>query len=144
MGGGEVGGASKTKSEPNVVPLCDILLVLLIIFMVITPLVKQGQNVKLPEAVNLQDQGEGSKFVTVFLKSDGAIYLDDKLVEDITKLTSLIEERFDKDKNVEKGKVLLKGDQEVLYGRVTEVMDEIRRLQIDVVGLVAEKSTSGQ
>jgi len=144
MGGGEVGGASKTKSEPNVVPLCDILLVLLIIFMVITPLVKKGVNVKLPEAVNLHNEGEGSKFVTVFIKASGEIHLDDKVVEDLTKLTTLIEDRFDKDKNVEKGKLLLKADQEVPYGRVTEVMDEIRRVQIDVVGLVAEKSTAGQ
>ena len=51
--GGDVSGSKSTKSEPNVVPLCDILLVLLIIFMVVTPMIKRGVNVKLPEADSL-------------------------------------------------------------------------------------------
>ena len=50
-------GASKSKSEPNVVPLCDILLVLLIIFMVITPVVQKGIDIKLPETATSQGGG---------------------------------------------------------------------------------------
>ena len=47
-------GASKAKSEPNVVPLCDILLVLLIIFMVITPTLQKGIDIRLPETATSQ------------------------------------------------------------------------------------------
>jgi biopolymer transport protein TolR len=57
MAGGDT-GAKSTKSEPNVVPLCDILLVLLIIFMVVTPMIKKGANVALPQMTNTQDQPE--------------------------------------------------------------------------------------
>lgn len=69
--GGDVGGSKKPKSEPNVVPLCDILLVLLIIFMVITPMLKKGANVTLPEASNVIDQPESDNMITVFIQKEG-------------------------------------------------------------------------
>jgi biopolymer transport protein ExbD len=58
MAGGELGSKS-AKSEPNVVPLCDILLVLLIIFMVVTPMIKKGANVKLPEEMLSSRRNQG-------------------------------------------------------------------------------------
>jgi len=139
--GADVSGSKNAKSEPNVVPLCDILLVLLIIFMVITPMIKKGANVKLPEAANSKDQPESGKMVTVFIKATGEIFLDDKAVPDLSQLTPSLEDRLEATKQEDKSKVLLKADKECPYGRVTEVMDEIRRAQIEMIGLVAEKST---
>jgi biopolymer transport protein ExbD len=82
----DVGGSGSLKSEPNVVPLCDILLVLLIIFMVVTPMIQKGANVTLPEAKYTSDLPEPGQLLTVFVKNKGEVYLDDKPVEDLTKL----------------------------------------------------------
>jgi biopolymer transport protein ExbD len=143
MGGADVSGAKTTKSEPNVVPLCDILLVLLIIFMVVTPMIKKGVNVNLPEAIHTQDEPEPGNMITVHVKKDGTIYLNEDPVEDLSKLATMIEDKIEEKKQTEKSKILLKADAEIAYGRVIEVMDEIRRAQIEFLGLVTdEKVTS--
>lgn len=142
MGGADVGGSKDSKSEPNVVPLCDILLVLLIIFMVVTPLIKKGINVKLPEAANTSEQPEPGHMITVYVKADGTIYLNDEEVTDLEKLPTLIEDKIEEIKQREKGKVLLKADEDIVYGRVTEVMEKIRRAQIEIVGLVTQESVA--
>jgi len=142
MGGADVGGSKASKSEPNVVPLCDILLVLLIIFMVVTPLIKKGINVTLPEAIHSGEQPEPGKMITVYIKADGAVFLDDVEVSDLEKLPTMIEDRIEEIKQTEKGKVLLKADEDIVYGKVTEVMDKIRRAQIEFVGLVTQESVA--
>lgn len=143
MGGGGDTGSSSQKSEPNVVPLCDILLVLLIIFMVVTPMLKKGLNVKLPEAVNTQDEPEPGKMITVYIKKDGSVSIDDEVVVDFEKMVTMIEERMESVKQDETTKLLLKADGETVYERVTEIMDRIRRANIEIVGLVtAEKVSS--
>lgn len=142
MGGADVGGSNAAKSEPNVVPLCDILLVLLIIFMVVTPIIQKGANVKLPEAAHIEPWSDAEKMITIFVKKDGTVYLEDKEVPDIQKLATLIEDKMEEGNKEEKGKVLLKADADTAYGRVTAVMDEIRRAQIEMVGLVTDKVTT--
>lgn len=142
MGGADVGGSKASKSEPNVVPLCDILLVLLIIFMVVTPLIKKGINVKLPEAAHTSDEPEPGQMITVYVKADGTIYLDDDEITDLEKLPTMIEDKIEEIKQSEKGKVLLKADEDIRYGRVTEVMEKIRRAQIEFVGLVTQESVA--
>lgn len=133
-------GASEAKSEPNVVPLCDILLVLLIIFMVVTPMIKKGANVTLAEADNTMDQPESDQMLTVYIQADGVVYLGSTKLETLTGLVQLIEDEREESK-AEEAKVLLRADQNVLYGRVTEVMDIIRQANIEVVGLVTDKTT---
>jgi biopolymer transport protein TolR len=142
MGGADVGGSKESKAEPNVVPLCDILLVLLIIFMVVTPLIKKGINVKLPEAAHTAVEPEPGKMITVYVKADGTIYLNDEEVTDLEKLPTMIEDKIEEIKQSEKGKVLLKADEDIVYGRVTEVMDRIRRAQIEIVGLITQESVA--
>ncbi len=139
MAGGDT-GSSSAKSEPNVVPLCDILLVLLIIFMVITPMVQKGANVKLPETMNYQEQPEPGKMTEVTLKQDGSIYLDNKLIEEgdlVGKIEAILEDSPDAE-----SKVLLKADINLEYGKVVDIMNLIKSAQIEVVGLVTEKGTS--
>ena len=142
MGGADVGGSKAAKSEPNVVPLCDILLVLLIIFMVVTPIIQKGANVKLPEAANIESWSDADNMLIVHIKKDGTVYLGDKEVPDVQKLASLIQDILEESTKEEKGKVLLKADGETAYKNVTAVMDEIRRAQIEMVGLVTDKVTS--
>lgn len=140
--GADVGGSSSAKSEPNVVPLCDILLVLLIIFMVVTPIIKKGVNVTLPEAANTQIEPESGKMMTVYIQRDGTVYLNDQAVADLNKLATIIEDKMEEGKQEDKTKVLLRADAETEYGTVTSVMDEIRKAQIEFVGLVTEKVAS--
>lgn len=139
MGGADISGAKTTKSEPNVVPLCDILLVLLIIFMVMTPMLKKGVNVQLPEAIHTQNEPDPGNMITVHIKKDGSIYLNEDPVEDLSKLATMIEDKIEEKKQTEKSKILLKADADIAYGRVIEVMDEIRRAQIEFLGLVTDE-----
>lgn len=141
MAGGDT-GSSSTKSEPNVVPLCDILLVLLIIFMVVTPMISKGAIVQLPESVNYQSQPEPGKMTEVTLKKNGEIFLDNKLIE-VKDLVSKIENIFE-DKKDAKSKVLLKADIEIEYGKVVDLMDLIKRANIEVIGLVTQQSATSE
>ncbi|MCK4836198.1 MAG: biopolymer transporter ExbD [Candidatus Aminicenantes bacterium] len=137
MAGAELG--SKTaSSEPNVVPLCDILLVLLIIFMVVTPVIQKGANVKLPEASNVVEQKESGQVITISIKRDGTVYVTDKIVTDISKLATIIEDTLE-EKQITDRKVQLRADIELAYGKIIDVMTEIKNAGIEVVALVVEK-----
>lgn len=141
--GAKVGGAKELNSEPNVVPLCDILLVLLIIFMVVAPMVKKGVNVTLPEAVNAVDQPEAENMLTVYVQEDGSVSFNDKIVEDITKLPALIEEQAE-EKKMQELKIGLRADVAIKYGRVQEVMTEIRNAGIEVIGLLVDRGSGSE
>lgn len=142
MAGGEL-GSNSTKSEPNVVPLCDILLVLLIIFMVVTPMIQKGANVTLPEAKFTQEEPQPGEMITVDVGMDRVsgdlkVFLENKVVEDITKLATAIEDIME-ERQIMDRKILLKADIDLEYGKVVDVMNEIRAANIEVLGLVTEK-----
>jgi len=140
--GADVGGADQTKSEPNVVPLCDILLVLLIIFMVVTPMIQKGANVTLPDAQFTEDQPKPGEMITVYIKSDGTVLVSGAssvTIESIDKLPQIIQDQIEEKDQEDKTKVLLKADSEVEYGKVVDVMDEIKNAEIEIIGLVADK-----
>ena len=125
-------------SEPNVVPLCDILLVLLIIFMVITPLVKKGVDVRLPTALNMIDFPENPEIV-LSIKKDGTLWLNnDKVAEE--DLSVLLEEIM---LSASDKKLYLKADQELEFGRVVEIIGPLKEAGVEVVGIIAEKKTEG-
>lgn len=125
-------------SEPNVVPLCDILLVLLIIFMVITPLVKKGVDVRLPTALNMIDFPENPEIV-LSIKKDGTLWLNnDKVAEE--DLSALLEEIM---LSASDKKLYLKADQELEFGRVVEIIGPLKEAGVEVVGIITEKKTEG-
>src|SRR5512147_2656560 len=64
------------KSDINVTPLVDVCLVLLIIFMVVTPMLQKGVDVQLPETAKPEKMPEGAKQITVAIKADGTVYLE--------------------------------------------------------------------
>ncbi len=136
--GAEVGGGDKAKSDPNVVPLCDVLLVLLIIFMVVTPMIQKGANVTLPEAAFTEDQPDPGKLIEVFLRRDGQVYLEEALIEDLSTIDDLILERMEERQITDK-KVLLKADAEVEYGKIVDLMNAIKDAGIEIIGLVSEQ-----
>ena len=68
-------GASSAKSEINVTPFVDVVLVLLIIFMVVTPMLQRGVEVQLPLAINHQEQKDSGEQIIISVRADGAIFL---------------------------------------------------------------------
>jgi biopolymer transport protein ExbD/biopolymer transport protein TolR len=125
-------------ATPNVIPMADIMLVLLIIFMVITPMLQKTQHVDLAPTDNPHDMKDADKddAIVVAITSDGTIYLGNTRInkEDLTgQIKDHISTRLDKT-------VYVKSDARAKYGRVVEIIDEIRSAGVDQLGLLTEKT----
>lgn len=131
-----MGGKEEIKSEPNVVPLCDVLLVLLIIFMVVTPLVQKGVDVKLPSALNTAGMPD-SPDVVLAVKKDGTIYVNEDKVT-MENLQNALEEAF---LTVSEKKLYIRADQDIEYGKIVDLIDVMREAGIEIVGIITEKKT---
>jgi biopolymer transport protein ExbD len=135
--GGAKGGI---KSDINVTPLVDVMLVLLIIMMLIAPLLQQGVNVKLPIATNTADKPETQGQTVIAIAKDKSVYLNAKPIREgelATKITELLENQKEK-------VVLIKADEEVEYSAVMAAMDQLRQAGIEDIGLITErKKTAG-
>lgn len=135
-----VGGADEFNSEINVTPMVDVMLVLLIIFMIVTPLLQQGVTVNLPrEMVSPDEDMEITKdtSVVISIPDNNNFYIG----KDQYPLTALGEkiQGMMKDKAPDKRIVYIKSGIDVDYGRVVEAIDTIRKQDIDKIGLVADK-----
>ena len=124
------------NSEPNVVPMCDIMLVLLIIFMVITPLLQKGVSVDLVRTRNPRNMPDADKedAVVVAVTRDGKVFLgSDQVAEELVeKVQERIANRVDKT-------VYIKSDARAKYERVVSVIDEVRSAGVDQLGLITER-----
>ena len=129
-------GKEEVRSEPNVVPLCDVLLVLLIIFMVVTPLVQKGVDVKLPMALNTTPMPDSPE-VVLAVKKDGTLYVNQEKVT-MENLQNALEEAF---LTVSEKKLYIKADQEIEYGKIVDLIDVMREAGIEIVGIITEKKT---
>lgn len=125
-----------SRAEPNVVPLCDILLVLLIIFMVITPMVQKGIDVKLPETTS-DTSATPVGIIVLTLKKDMSVMInqntiDYELLQD--ELRRLYSTRSDKS-------ILIRADAKILYRNVVDLIDLARGAGVDTTGLIPEYFT---
>jgi biopolymer transport protein ExbD/biopolymer transport protein TolR len=134
------GGNSDLNSEINVTPMVDIMLVLLIIFMVVTPLLQSGVTVTLPRGKNPEEDANITKdtAVVVSVPWDGAYYVGrDQVPKE--RLIETIETRMKALKPSDPQVVYIKGGVNVSYGEVVDVINFIREAGFDQIGLVAEK-----
>jgi len=132
-----VGGSKgASMSDINVTPMADIMIVLLIIFMVITPMLQKGVDVKLPMAGNTKERKDEPKTIMVAIKKDGTVFVNQvKVGNPATELTPLIKERLEE---VQDKVIYLKGDEGIEYGKIMEVMDLVRAGGVEEVALIAE------
>lgn len=131
-------GHSNVNADINVTPMADIMLVLLIIFMITTPLLQSGITVNLPKAKNPLDApgADAEDAISVALTRDGRMYLQKNPISE-DELIRLITERFS---GGEINKIVyLRADTSVAYGRVVQVVDQIRKAGVEKIGLMAEK-----
>jgi biopolymer transport protein TolR len=134
----------KPMSEINVVPYIDVMLVLLVIFMVTAPLMTQGIKVELPaadsEAIEVTDPDD---FLVVSVDAAGQYYLNVGERETALTLVDLVGQ-VQKIMSAQPAmKVLIEGDQAVPYGRVMQVMDELKNSGVEDVGLVTQPRMKG-
>jgi biopolymer transport protein TolR len=132
----DVGGAKGgVKSDINVTPLVDVMLVLLIIMMVVAPMLNQGVPLTLPEALNASPKPDTSDQIVVSVDSSGYFYVNavgPVQKDDVPKrVQEIVEAKGSK-------LVFLKGDQDATYGQIMDMMDALRRAQIDQVALITE------
>ena len=132
--GAHAGGGGRFVSDINVTPFVDVMLVLLIIFMVATPMMSQGIDVDLPQTRHVEVLPTDSENMVMTVRQDGKIFLDEYAVEPDNleaNLRTLVRE---------KNKTLfLQADRNVPYGVVVDVMGRIRAAGIEKLGVVAEK-----
>ncbi len=137
-------GGGGFTSDINVTPMVDIMLVLLIIFMVITPFLQQGVSVALPRDMNNPDEDPAiikESSVVVALTENGDIYLGKKKI-DKEALKTEIDTKMAGKVDTERI-VYIRSDINANYGAVVETINLIRDAGIDQIGLVADKRKGG-
>jgi biopolymer transport protein TolR len=131
--------APEVRSDINVTPLVDVCLVLLIIFMVVTPLLQKGVNVTVPATSDPEKMTENPKQLDVSIKADGNVFLGQNWVPE-ENLPSMLEEIHS---NNPERQVVVKGDKRLKYKEVRKVMRLLNEAGFTRVGLVTEKESSG-
>jgi biopolymer transport protein ExbD/biopolymer transport protein TolR len=128
------------KSDINVTPLVDVVLVLLIIFMVITPLLQRGKAVVLPRARNLSELKKGGDPILLSVTADGKVFIDKKEVQKKDISEALVAEMA----NLPGAPVMMKGDKAVEYKTVREVILELSKTRLVGVSLAASQIKPGE
>ena len=131
------GGGSSVQSSPNVTPMIDVMLVLLIIFMVVTPALLAGFNADPPKAVNLKDHPEDANLDQVLgIDRDGNYYLNKKRIrtEDVGPMLKRIYDARTEDKIL-----YLKADKQLDYSKVLDALDLAAKNGVRVSGMISEQ-----
>jgi biopolymer transport protein ExbD len=135
-------GGGGAMSEPNIVPFIDVLLVLIIIFMVITPLTPKGLEALVPQPAppDQQPSAADTRTVVISVNGDGSMQINQEAT-DATRLGPRLEEIF---KTRAERVVFVKGDPSLEFQQVAQVIDIAKGAGIDKVGLMTANMEAGQ
>jgi biopolymer transport protein ExbD/biopolymer transport protein TolR len=141
-----VGSTTDVNSEINVTPMADVMLVLLIIFMVITPMLQQGVTVTLPRGDNPDEEADIIKdtAVVISIPAEGLFYVGRDPIQGTDKLIETIKTRMEQRKEGDPKVVYIKGGTNVQYGEIVSVIKSIYDAGYQNIGLVAEKRKTGE
>jgi biopolymer transport protein ExbD len=135
----QLGGGGGVKSDINVTPLVDVMLVLLIIMMIVAPLLQQGVSVKLPVATNTTEKPDTQEQTVLAIDSNRRLYLNavPVLKDDLQRrVTEILENKKDRI-------VIIKADEDVEYSAVMDAMDALRASGIEDMGLITDPRRGG-
>lgn len=141
----QAGGSDEFNADINITPMVDIMLVLLIIFMVVTPLLQQGVSVNLPrETLNAEEDQAINKETSVVLaipENDQFYIGKEPYPKDVLgeKISKLMERKTPEEKIV-----YIKSGVNVDYGNLVEVINIVRKQDVDKIGLIADKKKGGK
>ena len=131
--GNKTRGRGRLMSEINVTPMVDVMLVLLIIFMITSPMLVAGIEVDLPETKSSPISGQDTPIV-ISVNKQGEIFITETkipAVELVTKLTNITQEKKDT-------RIFVKGDKNLSYGKIVEIMAEIHNAGFTKVALISD------
>jgi len=136
--GGKLGAGGGPMADINVTPLIDVVLVLLVVFMVITPMLSSGLPVDLPMATTTVQVNDVGQHIVISLTAKGEWAVEQEMVEDnnADALVRLVQEEFNK--NPERS-ILVKADRGLMYGDVRELMDILAEHRFTTVFIAAGK-----
>jgi len=133
-------GSKHVKSDINVTPLVDVVLVLLIIFMVITPMLQRGKAVQLPRARNVSELKRGGDPILVSVTKDGKTFIDKNAVPK-AELADALQAEFSR---LPGHPIMVKGDVDLPYKGMREVILEISKTHVVGVSLAANQLKEGE
>jgi biopolymer transport protein ExbD len=132
----DVGGAKGgLKADINVTPLVDVMLVLLIIMMLVAPMLQKGVDVKLPQAANTTDKPDTQEQTVVHITADSRFFVNGVPVDRrdfADRVANVLEDTKER-------VVLIKGDTDAQYSAIMDAMDDLRKANIENVGLITER-----
>jgi biopolymer transport protein TolR len=142
MGMGGSSSRDKLQSDINVTPLVDVCLVLLIIFMVVTPMLQKGVSVQIPQTDNPDKKPESSKqkLISIQFANPPAYYMDTPKQLSKAEFQNALDELYQRNPGAE---IVIKADQRLKYGDVKEVFQMAKDAGFQDVGLIAEKKQPG-
>ena len=133
------GSPDEVKGDINVTPLVDVCLVLLIIFMVVTPMLQQGVDVLLPHGPHAEKKPGDKNDLTISIKQDGSVFVADKWIPDKNLATFLrAEHQSDPSRTV-----MLKADKRINFGKVRMVMRAANEAEFTRVAVLTETKQAG-
>jgi biopolymer transport protein ExbD len=134
-------GRSSVKAEPNVIPMIDIMLVLLIIFMIVTPLIAAGFKATMPKGKNLDSRPEGENEIILGVDAAGSYFLNGKGPVDPGVLEEQLKAMYAA--RTEDKIVYFKADNQLKFGRVQEAVELARRSGARVMAAITEPKVTG-
>ena len=133
---------AKVSSDINVTPMVDVMLVLLIIFMVVTPMLQKGISVDMAPVNNPEQMPDADKedALLVSITRDGKVYFGSDQIQDVDNLTGKVKDRL---ANKQDKRVYVKADMRTRFGGVVQVVDSVRAAGVDDLGLLTDPRKTG-